>query len=435
MQYYITDIAGIVNGKILQQSPLIVSEPVNHLLIDSRKIIYPESSLFIAIKGEHNNGHKYLQDVYDSGVRNFLLQTGAYSYTDILPDTNVIEVENTLDALQLLAANHRMQFSYPVVGITGSNGKTIVKEWLCQLLMDDLDIVRNPRSFNSQVGVPLSVWQMDEQYQLGIFEAGISRKGEMAHLQKIIRPTIGIFTNIGSAHDQGFHSRKEKLHEKLQLFRESELLIYCADQEETEESIRQFLPRHPQLKTFSWSTTGKTADVNFETDKKQFHSVIRIRKGAQMLSIQIPFLDDASIANACTCFAFLLSIKRISTDILKHFEALQAVEMRLQLKEGANHCLIINDSYTSDIIALQIALDFMQQQSAGYTKTVILSDILETGMRQEELYAQIAELLKEKGVNKLIAIGGEFFKHKKIFEKGTLFYSDTQAFMVQSISL
>ncbi len=427
MHYQITDIAEITGGKLLHRADAISPQPIEHLLIDSRKIIYPESSLFFAIKGERNNGMQYIKDVYDAGVRSFIVES---NHDLSLPaDVNVIVVENVLMALQTLAAYHRKLFTYPVVGITGSNGKTIVKEWLNQLLKNDIHLVRSPKSYNSQVGVPLSVWQMQETHQLGIFEAGISLKNEMLHLQKMILPTIGIFTNLGVAHDEGFHSKKEKLHEKLQLFRDTELLIYNADQTEVEEGIKQFLPRHPKLKTVSWSKENKPADIQFEVERKSGTSILKMRKGAQILGVHIPFSDEASIDNACTCFAFLLVINRISTDVLSRFEELQAVEMRLQLKEAINNCVLINDSYNADFQALQIALDFLQQQSAGYSKTVILSDILQSGMVEAELYAGIARLLKQKEIIKLYGVGPQFFKYQSLFPDHSEFFKTTDDFI------
>lgn len=427
MTYHIPDIAEMVQGKLIHQSATIAQQPIQHLLTDSRKIIYPESSVFFAIRGERSNGHRYLKDVYDAGVRSFVVES---SQDMSLPsDVNIIQVSDSLKALQMLAAAHRNQFHFPVVGIAGSNGKTIVKEWLFQLLRDDIQVVRSPKSFNSQIGVPLSVWQMQENHQLGIFEAGISIKGEMPKLESILRPTIGILTHLGSAHDEGFHSRKEKLHEKLQLFRSSELLIYCADQQEVTEGITQFLPRHPQLKTFSWTRLNKPSDIHFETEVHKHSTTLTVRKGAQMLSVQIPFTDEASVYNACTCFAFLLAINRVSTDVLKRFEELQPIEMRLQLKEGLNHCVLINDSYNADLSALQVALDFQQQQSAGYSKTIILSDILQSGLKEEELYGQVARMLKQKNVDTIYAIGPQLYKHRNFFGNNVRFYETTAAFI------
>ncbi|MFN5886112.1 MAG: bifunctional UDP-N-acetylmuramoyl-tripeptide:D-alanyl-D-alanine ligase/alanine racemase [Bacteroidota bacterium] len=434
MSYAIQEIAEIVQGKLVHQAAgLGIADRVEHLLIDSRKVVYPETSLFVAIKGERNDGHAYLKDVYDSGVRNFMLQQFT---ADALPaDVNIILVPDALHALQTLAGYHRKHFAYPVVGITGSNGKTIVKEWLYQLLKDDVNVVRNPKSYNSQVGVPLSVWQMQGYHQLGIFEAGISIKGEMGKLEQMIKPDIGIFTYLGSAHDEGFYSRKEKLHEKLQLFKAAGLLIYSRDYEDVEEGVIQFLPRHPNLKTFTWSLSGIAADCNFQAEIKSGQTQIKWRRGSHVLSISIPFTDEASINNACSCFAFLAAVNRLSTDVLKRFEALQAIEMRLQLKEGNNNCILINDSYNADINALQIALDFMEQQSAGYQKTVILSDILQSGVSESDLYKQVAALLRHKNVSRIICIGPVMCRNKQVFDAHTQFYESTAQFIQHFKSL
>jgi alanine racemase len=434
MSYAIQEIVEIVQGKLIHQSVgLGIADRVEHLLIDSRKIVYPETSLFIAIKGERNDGHAYLKEVYEHGVRNFLVQH--FTAETLSADVNIIQVPDALLAMQTLAAHHRKRFTYPVVGITGSNGKTIVKEWLCQLLKDDVNIVRNPKSYNSQVGVPLSVWQMQAAHQLGVFEAGISQKGEMSRLENIIKPDIGIFTYLGAAHDEGFHSRKEKLHEKLQLFKDAGMLIYSRDYEEVEEGIIQFLPRHPQLKTFTWSLAGIAADCNFDADIKSNHTIIKWKRGANFLSVTLPFTDEASISNACSCFAFLASVNRLSTDVLKRFESLQAIEMRLQLKEGNNNCVLINDSYNADINALQIALDFMHQQSAGYEKTVILSDILQSGIAEKDLYEKVAALLRQKGVKNLCCIGPVICRNKHVFDVHTRFFESTKEFIEQFKSL
>ena len=434
MQYSIHDIAGIISGELIQEPAENKKTPIQHLLIDSRKVIYPESSVFIAINGERNNGHQYLKDAYAAGIRNFIIEEDAD--TKQLENSTVIKVKNSLDALQQLAAFHRSQYKCPVVAITGSNGKTIVKEWLHALLKDDLNIIRSPKSFNSQVGVPLSVWGMNEQHQLALFEAGISRVNEMQNLQRIIRPDIGIFTYLGSAHDEGFSDSAQKLEEKLALFTGAQMLVYCSDQAEVTKAVTKLvIHKNPGLNVVSWSRTGKDATHRFEVEYKYQYSVITTRKGSQSISINIPFTDEASINNACTCFAFLMAINRLSTDVLKRFEELQPVEMRMQLKEGFNNCVIINDSYNADVNALQVALDFMEQQSAGYGKTVILSDMLQSGLSDQHLYASIASLIKQHHVNKFIGIGQGLKKHKHLFEAGSLFFEDTSSFISNFRSL
>lgn len=429
MQYFIHDIAGIVSGTLIRHSSEDKQETaIQHLLIDSRKVIYPESSVFIAINGERNNGHQYLHDAYAAGVRNFIVEEEVDATS--LENSSIIKVSNSLDALQQLAAFHRSQYKCPVVGITGSNGKTIVKEWLQALLKDDLNIIRSPKSFNSQVGVPLSVWGMNEEHQLALFEAGISTKGEMQKLQKIIRPDIGIFTYAGSAHDEGFSSVEQKLEEKLGLFKEAQMLVYCSDQPEVTKAVTQLVVNtNPGLNVVSWSRSGKDATNRFEVEYKYQYSVITTRKGSQSISINLPFTDEASINNACTCFAFLMAINRLSTDVLKRFEELHPVEMRMQLKEGFNNCVIINDSYNADVNALRVAMDFMEQQSAGYGKTVILSDMLQSGLSDQQLYSSVASLVKEHNINKFIGIGPGLKKYKYLFDPASLFFDDTSSFI------
>ena len=428
MHYFIQDIANIVSGKLVQWQSESSPIAIEHLLIDSRKVIYPESSVFIAITGQRNNGHHYLHDAYAAGVRHFIVE--AEPEPSLPNDAQIIVVENSQQALQLLAAFHRAQFKCPVVGITGSNGKTVVKEWLFHLLKDDVNIIRNPKSFNSQVGVPLSVWGMNEQHQLGLFEAGVSQKNEMHLLQQIIKPNIGIFTYLGTAHDEGFTNKAEKLDEKLALFTEAQMLVYCADQPEVTQGVTKLvLNNNAALNVVSWSKNNTDATYKFEVEHRYQYTVITTRKGSQTLSINVPFVDEASIMNACTCFAFLMAINRMSTDVLKRFEELQPVEMRMQLKEGFNNCVIINDSYNADINALQIALDFMEQQSAGYSKTLILSDLLQSGLSEHQLYNNVASLVKQRNVNLFIGIGTAMQKYKPLFPKNSLFFADTSEFI------
>ncbi len=426
MHYTIKQIAAILHARFLQEdSSVNIETNIEHLLIDSRKIIFPESSVFIAIKGERNDGHAYIQDVYDAGVRNFIVET--YNYTS-LQEANIIIVPNALYALQQLAAYHRLQFNIPIIGITGSNGKTIVKEWLYQLLKDKQHIARNPKSYNSQVGVPLSVWQLNEQHQLGIFEAGISQPNEMQKLAQVIKPDIGIFTMIGDAHDKGFVNQCLKIKEKLNLFKDAQRLVFCDEQEILNNEITIFKQNNPSIKTTSWSRKNKSADIYFTCISQGLRT--SIFEGKAGINIEIPFADEASIWNACICLAYLISSKtEIDESIIKAFSELQPIEMRLQLKEAQNNCVVINDSYNSDLNSLGIALDFMQQQSAGYVKTLILSDILETGRNTDELYKDVANLLEQKSVIKLIGIGTELGKHAELFNQTKYFYPTTSDFL------
>ncbi|MES2781077.1 MAG: bifunctional UDP-N-acetylmuramoyl-tripeptide:D-alanyl-D-alanine ligase/alanine racemase [Bacteroidota bacterium] len=405
---------------------------IEHLLIDSRKVIYPETSLFFAIKSERNDGHRYLQDVYDAGVRNFIIEKNSIVSISILSsmkDVNILSVTNSLQALQQLTAWHRSQYTIPIVGITGSNGKTIVKEWLYQLLRDDVHVVRNPKSYNSQVGVPLSVWQLGEQHNLGLFEAGISKPNEMENLQHIIKPNIGIFTMLGEAHDEGFANREEKLNEKFKLFETADIIVACDEQPLVAKRLEEFKQHHPQVKLYTWSRVNEQAQLYLQTIIQTNFTTIQSRSGARILSVRIPFTDEASIENACTCFAFLMCLQRASTDILSRFEELQPVEMRMQLKEGINNCVLINDSYSSDLHSLRIALDFVEQQSSGYKRTLIVSDILESGKNELELYTEVAKLIRQKGIQRFIGIGSVISKHAVLFDSSAVFYKDTSAFI------
>lgn len=442
MKYTIQQVAGIIKAQVIladkQNVVRLDKAVIEHLLLDSRKIIYADTSLFFAIKGEHNDGHQYLGDAYQAGIRYFVIDREEVldiKTLSALKDAVFLVVRNSLRSLQQLASQHRRRFDIPVIGITGSNGKTIVKEWLFQLLRKDLNVVKNPKSYNSQVGVPLSVWQMNDTHQLGIFEAGISKPGEMQHLQEIIQPGFGIFTFAGTAHDEGFKNNTQKLDEKMKLFSHSDGLVCCDEQEEVIKAVQRLQVTNTKLKVYRWSRQNRQADIFFETLVQQGFTQISTRTGSRIVSVRIPFVDEASVFNACTCFAFLICINRASTDTLSGFEELQPVEMRLQLKEGINNCIVINDSYNSDLQSLRIALDFMEQQSAGYKRTLILSDILETGNAGVDLYTSVARLIAEKQVDRLIGIGPALVSFAHLFKEGSVFYPDTHAFVKHFRSL
>ncbi len=369
MSYQISHIARIVSAK----EAVVTDTTIEHLLLDSRKVYSPASSLFFAIKATRRDGHQFIPELYKRGVRNFVIsqqiETTAY------PEANFLLVINTLESLQQLAAYHRQQFTFPVIGITGSNGKTIVKEWLYQLLHEDYNIVRSPKSYNSQIGVPLSVWQMNAQHTLGIFEAGISQPGEMKNLQNIIRPTIGVLTNVGEAHGEAFASLAEKEAEKRILFNNAV---------------------EPVVLKINDIIKGKATSIISVTENEE---------AAKKSSIEIPFTDDASIQNAITCWQVMLMLGYTNDVVRKRMQLLMPVNMRLELKKGINHCSIINDSYSADLSSLEIALNFLDQQSASEKKTVILSDFLQSSLDDEILYNQILESLKKHSVSRLIGIG------------------------------
>lgn len=433
MQYTISNIAQIVKGKLLQQE--LDNTVIDRLLLDSRKVLFPATSLFFALKGGRRDGHNYLQETYEKGVRNFIVSEVPEME---LRGANIVQVKDTLVALQTLATSHRKQFHFPVIGITGSNGKTIVKEWLNQLLEADYNIVKSPKSYNSQIGVPLSVWQINEQNDLGIFEAGISQSGEMEKIEKILQPTVGVFTNIGEAHSQGFMSMRQKVNEKLQLFKHVSTLIYCKDYSEINEGIASYLHQfqqaesRPDIKLFDWSAKTN-ATLRITAIQKQGHSTtINAEYNSEKISIKVPFIDDASIENAITCWCVLLHKAIPQETIAERMLQLTQVSMRLELKKGTNNCSIINDSYSSDISSLKIALDFLAQQQQHPKRTVILSDILQSAESDAELYDLVAKTLKEKHINRLIGIGDHIGRHHKSFEKAdgleVHFYPSTDAF-------
>ncbi|WP_299825832.1 bifunctional UDP-N-acetylmuramoyl-tripeptide:D-alanyl-D-alanine ligase/alanine racemase [uncultured Pontibacter sp.] len=418
-------LATITNGTVVQfAQPL----PVVHLLTDSRKLSQPAGTLFFAIKGKYNDGHQYLQQLYAQGVRQFVIEHGeAGDVEQHYPEANILRVGNGLEALQQLAAWHRKQFKVPVVGITGSNGKTIVKEWLAQLLSPDELVVKSPRSYNSQLGVPLSVWQLEPNHTLAIFEAGISQTGEMQKLQQVIQPTLGIFTNIGSAHNEGFSTIEQKVEEKLKLFSGVELLFYCSDHKQIHEAAQR-----QSIKSFTWSQQYKQADlyINAATPAGHKTIVVYTYKGEKQ-RLSIPFTDDASVENALHCLAFLLYRNVPLANIQDRLDKLHAVAMRLEMKEAINGCYLIDDTYNNDLAGLAIALDLLANQPQRGKHTVILSDLLESGLAEGKLYSKVAELVQAHGVERLIAIGPIISKYKDLFNLPAEFYTSTSDFTQQ----
>lgn len=396
----IRHIASIVSGSFLQFHQ---DDPIEQLLTDSRRLIYPESTLFFALYGTRRDGHDFIPDLYLRGVRNFIIyQTlNAEDY----PDANFILVKNSLRALQSLAAFHRQQFDLPVLGITGSNGKTIVKEWLNQLLEDRYQIVRSPRSYNSQIGVPLSIWQISEKNDLALIEAGISQTGEMKVLEEIVKPTIGVFTNIGEAHDQGFENTHLKILEKLELFNHSTALIYPADQTELGKTIMAWHFLHPAPSLIS---IGRNKDATIQiinVNKQKGKTFISLIYDDENIDLEIGFEDEAAIQNALTCTAVMLYMSVPVNELQGRLNRLNPLAMRMELKTGINHTSVINDSYSADISSLKMALDFLFQQKQHAKRTLILSDILETGRKPQSLYKEVAALLKKYPVDRLIGVG------------------------------
>ncbi len=410
---------------------------VESIIIDSRNIDKPEGSLFIALKTSLRDGHAYIPDCWQKGVRNFLV-SGDVDVSKY-PDANFIKTTDTLKSLQQLAAHHRSRFNLPVIGITGSNGKTMIKEWMYQLLSSQYNIVRSPKSYNSQVGVPLSVWQIENEHDLGIFEAGISQPGEMEHLEQIIKPTIGVFTNIGEAHSEGFVNTKQKINEKLLLFRNVSQLVYCTDHAELNESIAYFSRQiragseRVPLQLFTWSQNHE-ADLRItKVANEQGRSAIAAFYKGKEVSISIPFNDVASIENAIHCWCVMLVLGVSQKVIRERMLLLQPVSMRMELKQGINDCTVINDTYNSDLTSLQPALQFLDQQKQHGLHTVIMSDMLQLGKRDMDLYDEVAELIGRRNIQRFIGIGPALYKNKASFRKykkvRSIFFKSTEDFL------
>lgn len=399
---------------------------IANLAIDSRKINMPETSLFFALTGRQN-GHAFIPELYRSGVRNFVIDKEHEAVTVDMPDANFLCVDHVLPALQQLAAYHRKQFNLEIIGITGSNGKTIVKEWLFQLLAPDKHIVRNPKSFNSQVGVPLSVWQIGLQHDLGIFEAGISTINEMEKLATIIKPDIGILTHIGTAHDEGFKNLEQKTAEKLHLFKDCKLFIYNPDM------LTAYSGSVPGREKFTWSYKPSTTKVDLQVFSEEViegKTSLQANYKGQEISCLIPFTNQAAMENALVCWATLLALGYDPVVIAKRMAGLTPVSMRMELKNGIHNCSIIDDTYNSDVQSLEIALNFLNQQNQHPKKTLILSDILQSGLHQSELYQRVAQLIQNKSVDRFIGIGQALQTHSNLFHQPEQrFFPDTQSLL------
>lgn len=430
MSYTIERIAQLINAKRVGNS----ETQVNWLLTDSRLLSFPEETLFFALTTKKDNGAKYIPGLYSRGVRNFVIQTANQKEGsptlinfDNYPESNFLIVNDSLKALQKLAELHRRSFNIPVIGITGSNGKTTVKEWLHQLLSPDRIIVKSPRSYNSQIGVPLSVWQLNEEAELGIFEAGISEVGEMRNLHSIIQPSIGIFTSLGSAHQENFFSLQEKCSEKLSLFKNCDVIIYNGDDEMITSCVSRSLL---SVREIAWSRHDKDKPLYIRlVDKKENYTTVSYQYLGMVNSYKIPFVDDASIENSINCLAACLYLMIPQETISRRMENLVPVSMRLEEKQGKNNCILIDDTYNLDILSLELALKSMEHRSKDNSlkKTVILSDILETGQNVNMLYRNVAQMLHKYEVNKLIGVGSEISLAASRFDMEKHFFPDTRA--------
>ncbi len=386
-------------SEILRASSKLVNKnaEILQLLTDSRRLIFPETTLFFAIVTKQRDAHIFINELYERGIKNFIVEKNFDTSNFIA--ANFIFVDDTLLALQQLAAYHRTHFSYPVIAVTGSNGKTIVKEWLYQLLSPDFHIVRSPRSYNSQIGVPLSVWQMGENDNLTIIEAGISQPGEMQFLEEIIKPTLGIFTNIGNAHDEHFSSSEQKIKEKAILFKRCTEVIVNTDNDD----LITVLKQETRAQLFTWGKNNINTVSVTSLEKKETATYVSLSYNHEHFTITLPFIDDASVQNAITCICVLLYFKIDINTINERILLLQPIDMRLQLTPAINNCALINDSYSFDIASFSVALDFMQQQSQFSQKTIILSDL--PGADSKGVYAEMVYMLKAKNIKRAIVIG------------------------------
>ena len=430
MPIFIEEIANSLNAKRVGTN----NACIDWVLTDSRSLCFAEETLFFALKTKRNDGHKYIPELYEQGVRNFVVS----DLPDDLQhyqDANFLQIPSPLKGLQKLAEKHRMKFDVPVVGITGSNGKTIVKEWLYQLLSPERIITRSPRSYNSQIGVPLSVWLMNEKTEMGLFEAGISEMGEMEVLQSVIRPTIGVLTNIGGAHQENFYSLQDKCLEKLSLFKECDVVIYDGDNELISSCVSRCLLGAREI---AWSRVDNERPLFIESiEKGNKTTTVRYRYLGMPNTYTIPFIDDASIENSLHCLAVALYMMLPADKISERMALLEPVAMRLEVKEGKNGCTLINDSYNSDLASLDIALNFMSRRSedAGRKRTLILSDMLETGQSPKFLYRQVAELVHSHGVNKIIGIGEDIGSAASLFDMEKYFFHTTEEFLASEYFL
>jgi Alr-MurF fusion protein len=416
---------------------LPIQTNAQYLLNDSRQLSSPQRSIFFAIKGLHHDGHQFLEDLYRKGVREFVVESNALNPALLrelgrMKEAKIWQVKDSILTMQEVAKRHREQFDFPVIAITGSNGKTVVKEWLSVLLSNRFKVVKSPKSYNSQIGVPLSVWQMNETHNLGIFEVGVSRPNEMANLEKVVQPKIGIFTNIGNAHNEFFDNNLQKIREKMLLFQHVKRLIYCADYVEIDEVVRnEFILQNVDCEVISWS---RMADSEIQADwKTEFQNTkVTLDFPNKTETFDVPFTDEASIENAIHCIVLLWLLEYNAVEIQARLQILRPVSMRLELKQGIGNNYLIDDTYNNDLAGLTIALNFLTQQKQRTRKVLILSDLLETGIPEKELYGQISHLIKVRNLYLFIGIGEVITRNRNLFknkENNIQFFRNTVDFL------
>ena len=430
MLYSIDEITVLIGAHLYGRT---TDAKIEWLLTDSRSLTFPETTLFFALKTNKGNGADYIPSLYRNGVRNFVVNVLPENYGELYPEANFLVTSNPLIALQRLAERHRERFSVPIVAVTGSNGKTIVKEWLSYILSPQYVVTRSPKSYNSQVGVPLSVWLLNQQTQMGVFEAGISQPGEMAFLQDIIQPTIGVITNIGAAHQENFVSLEQKCQEKLSLFKDSEAIVYNADDDIISNCLSGW---NASTRLLSWSTKKQDAYVYFyDIEKAENGTTFHYKTSSDAGEVSIPFSDEASLCNAFSCITTAIYLQMDKAAMIKQCRSLEPVAMRLEVKQGVNGCTLINDSYNSDLTSLDIALDFMNRRKENQKKqyTLILSDILQSGMPEQTLYKEVARLVNNKHIDNLIAVGDSIGRNMDLFLMNKQHYESTDALLESGV--
>ena len=402
------------------------SVKIEWLLTDSRSLSFPETTLFFALRTSSGDGHRYIADLYRRGVRAFVVEALPAAWESEFPAANFLLVPSPLKALQRLAERHRDAFSIPVVGLTGSNGKTIVKEWLYQMLSPDRVVCRSPRSYNSQIGVPLSVWQLSERTQIALFEAGVSHRDEMAALRSIIQPTLGVFTCLGPAHQENFGSMAEKCMEKFQLFKDCPALVISIDDPVVADCLQEI---EFSGELITWSRRDTSARLFVETvPGEQGTTCLTCHWANNIYNIQLPFINEASIQNAITCIAVCLHLGMAPDVLAERIQGLEHIAMRLEVKQGQNGLTLINDSYNSDLASLDIALDFMARRPelTGRRRTLVLSDILQTGLSPQQLYGQVAQMVAHRGVDFLIGVGAEISQWQHLIDTAGVYFSSSE---------
>ena len=423
MELNSSDIARIVKGNLTGHPELVVTE----LVTDTRQLSFSEGLIFFALKGKNHDGHNFIDNLYKKGIRSFVVER-LPEKTERYSEAAFIVTGNTVEALQLMASYKRKAFKSPVIAVTGSAGKTVVKEWLADILGFTTSVIRSPKSYNSQIGVPLSVWKLDDKYKLGIFEAGISMPGEMSKLQQVIDPDIGVITNIGDAHRENFSDNKAKVDEKLKLFINSSLIVYCRDYELIHESIlNNDILKSKKLVDWSCENTGAKIFVK-KSSLPGGHTGIRISFNDITNDFEIPFSDRASVENAITVAAVCLTLGTAADIISKGIAGLVSVAMRMEMKSGINNCQLIEDYYNSDPGSLGMALEYLKSQN-GRETTLILSDFVQSGRDEKELYGEVARLVKKTGIKKFMGIGNALVRNCSLFDIGARFFYTTEEFV------